>query len=100
MAWHHTKIIVDTEPIEFGAAEEEMHLPQMAGEGNEETKVISTHDSVICEPWHRWEDSLRTARRVQQVMVATLQDWSRGEPLVHVTRLTKKEEENLGKWRE
>jgi len=43
---------VDVEPIKYGASEEEMHLPQMVGKGNEETEVISTQESVICEAWH------------------------------------------------
>ena len=61
MAWNHTELNMDVELIKYGAAEEEMHLLQTAGEGNEKTEVISMQDSVICEAWHRWEDSLRMA---------------------------------------
>jgi len=64
VAWHHTKLVVDTELIEYGAPKEEMHLPQMAGEGNEGTKVISQQESIVPEAWHGWEDSLRMARKM------------------------------------
>ena len=100
MAQHHTKLVMDMEPIEYGAPKEEMHLPQMAGKGDEGTEVISVQDSVIHEAWRGWEDSLRMARRMQQVMVATLKDRLRGEPSERVNKLTEKEEENLRKWKE
>src|SRR5882724_5337592 len=64
MAQHCTELVVDMEPIKFGVAEEEMPLPQMTGEAIEETKVISTQESVIREAWHGWEDSLRMAHRM------------------------------------
>ena len=100
MAQHCTELVMDMELIKFGVAEEEMPLPQMAGEAIEETKVISTQESVIREAWHGWEDSLRMAHRMWWVTGAALRDRSRGEPSVHVTRLMEKEEENLGKWRD
>jgi len=68
VAWHHTKLIMDTELIDFGVVEEEMHLPQRVGKG----KVISTQESVIQEVWNGWEDSVKMARRMWQVVVATL----------------------------
>ena len=100
MARHCTELIMDMDPIEYGAPEEEMHLLQMAGKGNEETEVISRQDSVIHEALHRWEDGLRMAHRMRWVTVAALRDGLRGEPSEHVTRLTEKEGENLRKWKE
>jgi len=61
--------------------------------------AISTQELVIQEAWHRWEDSLRTAHRMQQVVAASLWDGSRGELSVCVKRLMGKEE-NLEKWRD
>jgi len=52
------------ELIKYGSPDEDMHLPQMAGEGDEKIEVISMQDSVVREAWHGWEDSLRTARRM------------------------------------
>ena len=57
VAWHQTELIVDVEPIECGVPDGDMHMPQMAGKGDEKTKVISVQDLVIHEAWHRWEDS-------------------------------------------
>jgi len=42
------------EPIKYGVPNGDVHMPQMAGEGDEKTKVISMQDSVICEAWCRW----------------------------------------------
>ena len=64
MAQHCTEIIVDEELIEYGAPNEDMHLPHMAGEDNEETEVISMQDSVVYEAWRGWEDGLRMACRM------------------------------------
>ena len=64
VARHCTELIMDMDPIEYGAPEEEMHLLQMAGKGNEETEVISRQDSVIHEAWSGWEDSLRMSHRM------------------------------------
>ena len=61
---------MDAEPIEYGVANGDMHMPQMVGEGNEKTKIISVQDLVIHEAWRGWEDSLRTARRMQWVPAA------------------------------
>jgi len=93
-------LIVDVELIEYGGPNGEMHLPQMAGKRNEGTEVISVQDLVIHEAWRGWEDSLRTACRMRRVVVATLRDGPRGEPLEQVNKLTPKEEENLRKWKE
>jgi len=57
-------------------------------------------DSVICEAWCRWEDSLRTACRMLRVAAAALQDRPRGEPLETCDQLMPKEGENLKKWKE
>ena len=100
MAWHRIELNMDIEPIKHGGPDGEMHLPQMAGEGNEGTEVISVQDSVICEAWQGWEDSLRMAHRMQWVAGATLWDRLRGEPSEQVNKLTEKEEENLRKWKE
>src|SRR5882724_1251433 len=100
VAWHQIELVVDAELIEYGVPNRDVHMPQMAGEGNEETEVISMQDSVIHEAWRGWEDSLRTACRMRQVMVAALRDGLRGEPSECVTRLTEKEGENLRKWKE
>jgi len=72
VAWHRTKLVVDVEPIEYGAPDKDMHLPQMEGEGDEKTEVISMQDSVICEAWNGWEDSLRMAHRMRWVTAAAL----------------------------
>ena len=40
-AQHPTKLIMDMGPFKFGLSEEEMPLPQMAGEDTEETKAIT-----------------------------------------------------------
>jgi len=100
IAQHRTELVMDTEPVEYGGPNREMHLPQMAGKGDEKTEVISMQDSVVCKAWHGWEDSLRMACRKRQVAVEALQDGPRGEPSEHVTRLTLKEGENLKKWKE
>jgi len=55
---------MDMELVEYGGPDGEMHLPQMAGEGDEGTEVISVQDSVIREASRGWEDSLRMARRM------------------------------------
>ena len=52
MAQHTTEVVMDPEPIEFGAAEEEMTLPQSAGKPMGETKAISIQESVVWEAWH------------------------------------------------
>ena len=90
VARHRTELIVDAELIEYGVANGDMHMPQMVGEGDEKTKIISMQDSVICEAWHGWDDSLRMARRMRWVTVAALQDRPRGEPLERVTLLMPK----------
>src|SRR5882724_10983924 len=51
VAQHRTKLIVDVEPIEYGVPDRDVHMPQMAGKGDEKTEVISVQDSVICEAW-------------------------------------------------
>jgi len=55
VARHQTKLVMDVEPIKYGVPNGDVHMPQMAGEGDEKTKVISMQDSVICEAWCRWE---------------------------------------------
>ena len=72
VAWHRTELVVDVESIECGVLDGDVHMPQMAGEGDEKTEVISVQDSVIHEAWHGWEDSLRTARRMRRVTAAAL----------------------------
>jgi len=91
---------VDAEPIEYGVANGDVHMPQMAGEGDEKTEIISVQDSVVREAWRGWEDNLRTAHRMRWVAAAALQNRLRGEPSECVTRLTPKEGENLRKWKE
>ena len=70
MAQHFTELVMDPEPIEYGAPDKDMHLPQMAAEGDEKTKVISMQDSVFHEAWRGWEDSLRMASRMRWLTVA------------------------------
>ena len=91
VAWHWTELIMDMEPIEYGVPDGDVQMPQMAGEGNEKTEVISMQDSVFREAWCEWEDSLRTAHRMRQVAAAALRNRPRGEPSECVTRLTPKE---------
>jgi len=55
---------MDAEPIKYGVRDRDMHMPQMAGEGDGKTEVISMQDSVVREAWCGWEDSLRTAHRM------------------------------------
>src|SRR5882724_3211878 len=100
VAWHQTELIVDAEPTKCGVPDGDVHMPLMAGEGDEKTEVISVQDSVIHEAWCGWEDSLRMAHRMRQVTAAALQNRPRGEPSERVTRLTPKEGENLKKWKE
>jgi len=64
VAQHQTKLVVDVELIEYGVPDGDVHLPQMAGEGDEKIEVISMQDSVVREAWHGWEDSLRMAHRM------------------------------------
>ena len=91
---------MDAEPIEYGVANGDVHMPQMAGEGDEKTEIISVQDSVVREAWRGWEDNLRTAHRMRWVAAAALQNRLRGEPSECVTRLMLKEGENLKKWKE
>jgi len=94
-----TEVIMDSEPIKFGAAEEEMAQPQSAGKPMGETKAISIQESVVWEAWHGWWESLRMAHRMWWVMAAALQDESRGELTVHVKKLMQEEAENYQIWR-
>jgi len=70
VAWHRTKLVMDMEPIECGVPDRDVHMPQMAGKGDEKTEVISMQYSVVHEAWRGWEVSLRTAHRMRQVAVA------------------------------
>src|SRR5882724_3861574 len=72
VAWHRTKLVMDMEPIECGVPDRDVHMPQMAGKGDEKTEVISMQDSVVHEAWRGWEVSLRTAHRMRQVTAAAL----------------------------
>ena|SRR5882724_118620 len=72
VAQHWTELVMDVELIKYGVANGDVHMPKMAGEGNEKTEVISMQDLVIREAWHGWEDSLRTAHRMRQVAAAAL----------------------------
>ena len=47
IAWQPTELIVDLEPVKFEVAEEEISLPQTAGQIMEETEAISTQESVV-----------------------------------------------------
>jgi len=98
IAWQPTKFIVEL--VKFKVAEAEIPLPQTVGQVTEETKAISTQESVVQEAWHGWEESLGTAHRMQQVTVAALWDESRRESSVCVRILMPEEWESYEKWRE
>ena len=100
VARHRTALVVDAEPIKYGVADGDVHMPQMAGKGDEKTEIISVQDSVVHEAWCGWEDSLRMAHRMRRVAVAALRNRLRGEPSERVNQLTPKEGENLKKWKE
>ena len=40
VARHQTELVVDVEPIEYGVPNEDVHMPQVAGEGDEKTEVM------------------------------------------------------------
>jgi len=51
VAWHRTELVMDAEPIECGVPDGDVHMPQMVGEGDEKTEVISVQHSVVREAW-------------------------------------------------
>ena len=99
MAQHATKVILHLDLVEFGAAKEEMALPQTVGEPMGDTEAISIQESVVLDAWNGWWESLRVAHRMQWVTAAALNDESRGGPMVHVKKLMQEEAEKLEIWR-